>query len=430
MSRPRKGRTRAALVATLAAAVFGVLPAVGQAQAFAPLDSPGPAIRVSQADLDRAVNCTSGVDAAQRTPVLLVHGTGATADDNWRWTYVPALSRLGVPWCIVDLPDRGTTDIQRSGELLVGVIRDLHRRAGRKISILGHSQGAIVPRWALRFWPDTRGMVDDVISLAGTHHGTRVFTDQCATSPCPVATLQQRHVSGFVRALNSRAETFAGISYTSVFTRTDEIATPNADATGTSSLRGGDGRITNVAIQDVCPLAVSEHLLVGFTDPTAHALAVDALAHDGPADPGRVDRGVCSRLFHPAINQATFLRDFLGAVDSAARYGPRTAREEPGLECYVFGTCPPGAQAQPTSSATARTCTSRRRFTTHLRLLRSPRATLGGKRVRVRRSGKALAVTVDLRGRGPGVVTLRVRGRDARGRAVTVTRRYRTCAAR
>ncbi len=417
-------------VAALIAALLGVLTPVAQAQSFAATDAPGPAIRVSQSDLDRAVSCTSGVEDAQRTPVLLVHGTGATADDNWRWTYVPALSQQGVPWCLVDLPDRGTSDIQRSGELLVGVIRDLHRRAGRRISILGHSQGAIVPRWALRFWPDTRGMVDDLVSLAGTHHGTRVFTDQCATNPCPVATLQQRHVAGFIRALNSRAETFAGISYTNVFTRTDEIATPNADETGVSSLRGGEGRVTNVAIQSVCPLAVSEHLLVGFTDPTAHALVVDALAHDGPADPGRVDRGVCGQLFHPAINQATFLRDFLGTVDSAARSGPRTAREEPALECYVFGTCPPGAQAQPTSSATARTCTSRRTFTTRVRLLRSPRATLGGKRVRVRRGRRSLAITVDLRDRGRGVVTLRVRGRDARGRPVTLTRRYRTCTVR
>jgi hypothetical protein len=72
-----------------------------------------------------------------------VQGTGATAKDNWSWTYQPALSQAGIPWCTLDVPEQATQDIQISGELLVGAIRTLHRRAGRKISIIGHSQGGM-----------------------------------------------------------------------------------------------------------------------------------------------------------------------------------------------------------------------------------------------------------------------------------------------
>ena len=128
---------------------------------------------------------------------------------------------------------------------------------------------------------------------------------------------QQRDEADFIRALNSRQETFAGISYTSVYTRTDETVKPNQDTkTGSSSLRTGDGMRTNVATQDICPTAVYEHLLIGTIDPVAYALAIDALAlvlaHPGPADAARVSRLVCAQLLHPGINSVT------GPADGAA----------------------------------------------------------------------------------------------------------------
>jgi hypothetical protein len=69
----------------------------------------------------------------------------------------------------------------------------------------------------------------------------------------------------------------------------------------------------------------------------AWALTLDALTHDGPADPGRIDPSVCLAPFMPGVNPVTFPTDFAHAAailaDSAALY-PHTPAEPP-LARYV-----------------------------------------------------------------------------------------------
>jgi len=65
-------------------------------------------------------------------------------------------------------------DIQGAGGYVVNGIRTMYARAGRRISIYGHSHGGEVPRWALRFWPDTRRMFADAVGAARPNHGTVV----------------------------------------------------------------------------------------------------------------------------------------------------------------------------------------------------------------------------------------------------------------
>ena len=309
-------------------ALFGLLCAVAlaapasAATTFAPANAPGPALSVPAAKLAAALTCSKGgVGGATRAPVLLVQGTGATAKDNWSWTYEPALDKLHIPWCQIDLPDHATGDVQVNGEYVVYAIRTMRSRAGRRISIIGHSQGGMVPRWALRFWPDTRAMVDDIIGFAPSNHGTTQASATCGDGACSAADWQQWNVSKFVQALNSRAETWSGVSYTSIYTHTDEIVQPNLDDTGSSSLRTGAGRIENVATQDVCPNDTNEHLLLGLIDPVAYALAVDALGHDGPADPKRIAATVCADV--PSGDQP-------GDLPRRQRRGRRRLRGLPG----------------------------------------------------------------------------------------------------
>jgi hypothetical protein len=232
----------------------------------------------------------------------------------------------------------------------VYAIRTMRAQSGRRIAILGHSQGGMSMRWALRFWPDTRGQVDDVIGLAPTNHGTGSDQGACGGG-CVAASWQQLKTSAFIKALNSRAETFAGVSYTNVYTHNDEVAYPNADDSGTSSLHTGQGSVTNVATQDICPTDTYEHVQLGTVDPVAYALAIDALDHTGPANPARISRAVCSQPFHPGVDPASAqtyeqqLASLPGTLAGAFPVnvvGVPTLRAEPPLRCYVFASCPAG----------------------------------------------------------------------------------------
>src|SRR5436190_998866 len=114
---------------------------------------------------------------------------------------MPPLTNLGIAWCSVTFPSHATADIQLNGEYVVNAIRTMYARAGRRISIIGHSQGGMVPRWALRFWPDTRQMVDDLIGLAPSNHGTMNARATCGPGGCNAASWQQRDDSKFIAAL-------------------------------------------------------------------------------------------------------------------------------------------------------------------------------------------------------------------------------------
>ena len=266
-------------VTLLVALVLCASPTAGYAQS-------SPQLTVAPDVLARSLACSAGVDHPSRAPVLLVHGTGVTGRENWSHFYEPGLTNRGIPWCAVEMPQRATGDIQINAQYVVHGIRELHRRAGRRIAIVGASQGGMVPRWALRFWPDTRAMVDDLVGLAPSNHGTTLWPDGC--QPCQPAGWQQSAGSAFIRALNAGQETFPGISYTNVYTHNDETVQPNSDDMGSSSLHGGGGRIANIAVQEICPFDPAEHILLGFADPIGYALAIDAIDHDGPAAVERV----------------------------------------------------------------------------------------------------------------------------------------------
>lgn len=336
--------------------LVGVLaaPAGAGAITYAPVDQPGPSLSVSGSALNSSLQCHGNL-ATGPAPVLLVHGTGSNPEHNFGWNWEPALDDLGISWCAVALPGNGMLDVQDSGEYVVNAIRTMYQQAGRRISIIGHSQGGMLPRWALRFWPDTRSMVDDDIGFAASNHGTTGAELVCQV-PCPAADWQQSDKSQFIAALNSYQETFPGISYTSVYSHFDEIVTPNSDDTGSSSIHGGGGEITNVAIQDVCPADPSEHLAIGTQDYVAYDLAIDALTHAGPADPDRAaaaDPTICTPLkLMPGINPATYPTDLAqSAADLAANTASApTVPAEPPLRCYVTASCPPSGAAAGTES--------------------------------------------------------------------------------
>lgn len=300
---------------------------------FAPLDRKGPRLPVPKEKLRASVECSDDVLAARRAPVLLLAGTGVDTKSNFSWNWEQLLAARGIPHCTSDQPGRRSTnltDIQTRGYYLTYAVRYVYRLAGRKIALMGHSQGGMVSRLPLRFWPDTREKVDDVIGFAGPNHGTTLADGDRPDVP---AGHQQATDSKFIPALNSRAETFRGISYTEIFTELDEQSTPPAQASSVS----GSGRITNVATQEICPLDPYEHLGVGTLDPVAAALALDALDHDGPAAPARIDRSVCNQPYMAGFDPLTDTPEMLAAAGQVAQSSlAPTVPEEPRLRCWVF----------------------------------------------------------------------------------------------
>jgi triacylglycerol esterase/lipase EstA (alpha/beta hydrolase family) len=303
---------RAAAVGLAAAALLAAAPGPAAASpgAFAPVDRAGPALTVPKAKLDQALACTANVGKGRQT-VLFVPGTTVNPREDYSWNWFRALDKLGRPYCAVTLPFNTTGDTQIASEYVVSAIRTIYARTGQKVQVMGHSQGGTEPRFALRFWPDLRSKVDDYIAFAATNHGSALIRGLCTPS-CTPALWQQIDNSNYIQAMNSYQETFAGISYTAIYTHFDQFVQPNLDDTGTTSL-SGPGDITNVALQDVCPANTAEHLAIGTYDPVAYALAMDALTHRGPADPSRIPASVCAETFMPGVDPRTFAVNFADA---------------------------------------------------------------------------------------------------------------------
>ena len=303
---------------------------------FAPLNQPGPRLSVPTVELDEALSCNGPLRGVRHDPILLVPGTTMDPSVNFAWNYERAFTELGRRWCAVTLPYDATGDIQVAGEYLVHALRTMSRQSGRDVDVVCGSPGGMGPRWALRFWPDTRALVDDLVGLSPSNHGT-VVADAACGGECNPSFHQQASRSRFLQALNSGAETFAGIDYTVAYTRLDEVVVPNAGPAPSSALRTGEGRIANIALQDVCPANAADHFAIGSYDAVGHAIVLDALRHDGPAVRSRIPVTACGQPFQPGVDPTTFVRAYAAMVAYAgdSEGNAADAPDEPALRPYV-----------------------------------------------------------------------------------------------
>ncbi|MGX5654323.1 esterase/lipase family protein [Geodermatophilus nigrescens] len=342
-----RSRLLAALTAALTGATAAVLlgsgtagaapaPATADTGAFAPLDRPGPRLSVPRDAFDASLDCSGPLRGVTQDPVLLVPGTTMDPHVGFDWNYARAFDQRGLRWCTVTLPFDATGDVQVAGEYVVHAIRTMAQQSRRDVDVVGWSQGGMVPRWALRFWPDTRALVDDLVGLSPSNHGTALSEVTCGD--CNPAFHQQAAGSAFLAALNSGAETFAGVDYTVAYTALDEVVVPNTPGTASSALRTGDGAISNIATQEVCPANAADHFAIGSHDPVGYAIALDALTHDGPAVRSRIPLGACLQPFQPGVDPLTFAPTYAGflayATDSAGN--APDVPEEPALAPYVY----------------------------------------------------------------------------------------------
>jgi triacylglycerol esterase/lipase EstA (alpha/beta hydrolase family) len=294
-----------------------------------------PRLTVERSKLAAALTCHGEVSPSAGPPIIFVPGTGSDGSQVYLLGR-GAFDVLGRPVCVVAFPDRTTADIQVSVQYLVHAIRRTSRKAHQRVAVMGVSQGGLLARVALTYWPSVRRSVADVVSAAGTHHGsTATASGVCNEQGCPAAIWQQAAGSNFLKALNNgRDETPGRTSWTTVRSANDELVQPQTGPAPTSALEGAE----NVLIQDVCPGRQTSHLATAVDSVTIAALG-DALAHEGPAQVSRLPPDVCSHPYGTGLDeQQTTL--FLNAGQRLFAQGlasvPRV-RREPTVRSWAKG---------------------------------------------------------------------------------------------
>jgi triacylglycerol esterase/lipase EstA (alpha/beta hydrolase family) len=266
--------------------------------------------------------------------VLFVHGTTLTPESNWSWNYGKTLPAMGYDVCLVALPDRARADIQTSAEYVVYAIRTMARESGHKVDVVGFSQGPLEPRWAVKYWPDVRADVGRLVAMSGVAHGF-TETNYICSSECIAPFWQMKPDSQFLKALNAGTETPGDISYTSVYSRTDQFVwlTNGTNEPWTESAKI-DGA-SNIAIQDICPGRYVEHIQATY-DAAVFAVIMDALTHDGGADPSRIDRSVCAQAAMPGVDMGKAMSETLEIDrDLMVLTGEHHLKAEPPLASYA-----------------------------------------------------------------------------------------------
>jgi hypothetical protein len=285
---------------------------------------------VPKAALEAAFKCPIDPTNATQTPLMLVTGTGATGDQAYLIGQ-DAFEAYGHPVCYVNFPHFTTADIQVSVQYLVYGLRREFRMADRRVAIFGISQGGLLPRFALTYWRDLRRKVSDVLSAAGTHHGTTVSRGCSQASPCAPANWQQMRHSKLLDAINSQSdETPGDVSYTTVRSLTDETVRPQGGKHPTSALDGA----RNILIQDVCEGRVTTHIGTAV-DSVSLAAFTDAIEHRGKGKRGaakvsRLPSDVCDHPYATGLDEAqtsAFLGGSDGLIEAQQAQAPKVGAE-------------------------------------------------------------------------------------------------------
>jgi len=386
------------------------------------LAAPGPRLQEPQAKLDAALSCSPDLASSTREPVLLVPGTSATPENDYGWNYLKILPREGYPVCTLTYRERGMVDLQIQVEYVVNAIRRVAQRSGRKVAIIGHSQGAILNAYALRFWPDLARKVEDFIGVAGTYtYGTDVAKAVCSAN-CLIPLLYEITPGSPFMAAMARAPLPAGPGYTTYATRTDEAINPQPKA-GILDAPGA----RNYLLQALCPGDLYEHDSFVAAAATV-ALTLDALKHDGPADLKRPSSIPCG-LVPEAADAPSQVPDLVLGNFTQGAGADTVVSKAPVLRCYLDPACPTPRLAPVLSARTTGTRTLTTRGTLEL-----PEGAIGrcagsvtvmlrsGRRAVVRSTARVMSGTSPT---GPDCTfTTRTRPPRQRARRVRVTARY------
>jgi triacylglycerol lipase len=241
-------------------------------------------------------------------PVVLVHGLFANQTANWQ-TISPYLANRG--FCVFSLTYgtiKGETlgfyqpgGLQKmeasAADLKRFVNRVLTATGARKVDIVGHSEGSLMPNYYVKYLNGAR-RVAHYVGMTTLWQGTnllgagvleaigRMFSGGATV---PVAGIDQfcpscrEFIQGseFIKKMNAGGVAAPGVKYTSIVTRNDELVSPY-----TSGLMPDGPNVTNVVLQNLCPLDQAEHVAVA-ADPVTAGVIYRAL------DPTRAPNPPC-----------------------------------------------------------------------------------------------------------------------------------------
>ncbi|MGA9873975.1 MAG: alpha/beta fold hydrolase [Rhodococcus sp. (in: high G+C Gram-positive bacteria)] len=227
-------------------------------------------------------------------PVILVHGTDASAYADWAGM-APVLAAAG--HCVHALnfgasPDGssyGFGDIRESAAQLREFAESVAARSGASaVDVVGYSQGAAVARYYTNRLGGAE-LVDKWIGIASPTYGGNAYGFSPAVQAVPgaltlvsgelgPALVQLMEGSEFLTELNAGGDTVPGVEYTSIATRVDEVIQPYTNAL----LR--DSGANNVVVQDVCPQNNVAHFAFTY-DATTAALVLAALDPSADIEP-------------------------------------------------------------------------------------------------------------------------------------------------
>lgn len=218
-------------------------------------------------------------NAAHPNPVVLVHGLLANMTDNWQ-TMSPLLANNG--YCVFALtygnnPDAsfpleqvgGLAAMEQSAVTLSAFVNQVLETTGAtKVDIVGHSEGATMSDYYIEYLGGAP-KVARYVGVSGVKHGTTLhglgsfvttfdalFPEAANVTAAECGSCQEFLVgSDFVNKIEARAPA-PGVIYTNIATRYDELVSPY-----TSSFLDGPN-ITNITLQDHCPVDFSDHLSI------------------------------------------------------------------------------------------------------------------------------------------------------------------------
>ncbi|KAI1296069.1 hypothetical protein EDD11_007607 [Mortierella claussenii] len=213
--------------------------------------------------------------AAHPRPIVLVHGLIGNGWDNWLYM-APRFAAKG--YCVFSLTYgkipgipllAGLTKMESSAvEINAFVDKVLLATNSTKVNLLGHSQGSLVPRYALKYL-GLAPKVDKYAAFGTIAYGTTLagiapyLTSlglynpiKAVLDPVCASCFQFLQGSQFLADLNAGGDTVPGVQYKFIVSKFDEIVTPYTSGL----LKDKNAMTTNVVLQNLCAVDLSDHI--------------------------------------------------------------------------------------------------------------------------------------------------------------------------